>query len=127
MGVKAVLVSHSHWDREWYREFQQFRAHLVDLVDFVLDQISVPGEMELAAEGVEDTDATPPFPDATALISSFTYSSSSSCASRARSERARLFLRRCVCALLLLITVLNIATMTTHNRNQAHTNTHTHT
>lgn len=26
------------------------------LVDFVLDQISVPGEMELAAEGVEDTE-----------------------------------------------------------------------
>ncbi|MFP8874414.1 MAG: hypothetical protein VCB42_07775, partial [Myxococcota bacterium] len=42
--MKAVLVSHSHWDREWYRGFQQFRAHLVDLVDFVLDRCAAdPG------------------------------------------------------------------------------------
>lgn len=27
------LVSHTHWDREWYRTFQQFRLKLVDLVD----------------------------------------------------------------------------------------------
>jgi mannosylglycerate hydrolase len=35
--MKAILVSHSHWDREWYRTFQDFRARLVDLVDRVLD------------------------------------------------------------------------------------------
>jgi len=35
--VKAILVSHSHWDREWYRTFQDFRARLVDLVDHVLE------------------------------------------------------------------------------------------
>jgi len=34
--MKAILVSHSHWDREWYRTFQDFRSHLVDLVDRVL-------------------------------------------------------------------------------------------
>src|SRR5581483_8845778 len=33
----CVLVSHSHWDREWYRTFQAFRARLVDLLDRVLD------------------------------------------------------------------------------------------
>jgi hypothetical protein len=35
--MRAVLVSHAHWDREWYRTFQDFRARLVDLVDRVLD------------------------------------------------------------------------------------------
>ena len=24
-----VVVSHTHWDREWYLSFQQFRARLV--------------------------------------------------------------------------------------------------
>jgi mannosylglycerate hydrolase len=33
------LVSHTHWDREWYRTFQQFRLRLVHLVDGVLDQL----------------------------------------------------------------------------------------
>jgi mannosylglycerate hydrolase len=35
--MKAILVSHSHWDREWYRTFQDFRARLIDLVDHVLE------------------------------------------------------------------------------------------
>src|SRR5256712_2864149 len=35
--MKCVLVSHSHWDREWYRTYQSFRARLVDLVDRVLE------------------------------------------------------------------------------------------
>src|SRR5690606_12692412 len=30
-------VSHTHWDREWYRTFEAFRARLVDTVDRVLD------------------------------------------------------------------------------------------
>lgn len=35
--VEAVVVSHTHWDREWYLPFQQFRARLVALVDYVVD------------------------------------------------------------------------------------------
>jgi alpha-mannosidase len=35
--MDCVLVSHTHWDREWYRTFQAFRARLVDTVDTVLD------------------------------------------------------------------------------------------
>ena len=31
------LVSHTHWDREWYRSAEEFRLALVDLVDEVLD------------------------------------------------------------------------------------------
>ena len=32
-----MLVSHTHWDREWYRPFEGFRGRLVDAVDRVLD------------------------------------------------------------------------------------------
>lgn len=31
------IVSHSHWDREWYRTFEQFRAMLVNMVDDLVD------------------------------------------------------------------------------------------
>lgn len=33
------MVSHTHWDREWYRTFEAFRSHLIDTVDRVLDQL----------------------------------------------------------------------------------------
>ncbi|HVM65269.1 MAG TPA: glycosyl hydrolase-related protein [Acidimicrobiales bacterium] len=42
--VDVLLVSHTHWDREWYRTFEAFRARLVDTVDRVLDLLAVdPG------------------------------------------------------------------------------------
>jgi mannosylglycerate hydrolase len=31
------VISHTHWDREWYRPFQLFRLQLVHLVDGMLD------------------------------------------------------------------------------------------
>ena len=31
------VVSHSHWDREWYRSFEQFRAMLVAMIDDLLE------------------------------------------------------------------------------------------
>src|SRR5258708_950001 len=36
-GLRCVLVSHTHWDREWYRPFESFRGRLVDAVGRVLD------------------------------------------------------------------------------------------
>jgi alpha-mannosidase len=36
MKVRAVLLPHSHWDREWYEPFSVFRDKLVDLIDGVL-------------------------------------------------------------------------------------------
>lgn len=33
---KLHIISHTHWDREWYRTFQQFRLKLVHLVDNLL-------------------------------------------------------------------------------------------
>ena len=34
------LLVHTHWDREWYRPFSQFRARLVSLIDEVLDGVA---------------------------------------------------------------------------------------
>ncbi len=31
------LVSHTHWDREWYRPFQYFRTRLVHVLDHVME------------------------------------------------------------------------------------------
>lgn len=35
--MRVFLVSHTHWDREWYRTYQTFRARLVDAIDRVLE------------------------------------------------------------------------------------------
>ncbi|MGQ9572740.1 MAG: alpha-mannosidase [Dehalococcoidia bacterium] len=34
---QLMVVSHTHWDREWYFPFETFRARLVTLVDGLLD------------------------------------------------------------------------------------------
>ncbi len=36
-NLTAFVVPHTHWDREWYRPFQAFRARLVDVIDEVLE------------------------------------------------------------------------------------------
>jgi mannosylglycerate hydrolase len=42
--LSVMVVSHTHWDREWYRPFEAFRARLVDTIDMVLDHLAVdPG------------------------------------------------------------------------------------
>lgn len=35
--TRVFLYSHTHWDREWYKTFQEFRSDLVDLIDDLLD------------------------------------------------------------------------------------------
>ena len=40
----AFIVSHTHWDREWYLPFRRFRVHLVDVVRQVLDALEAGGE-----------------------------------------------------------------------------------
>ncbi len=35
--LAILLVPHTHWDREWYQTFQQFRIRLVQAVDKLLD------------------------------------------------------------------------------------------
>ena len=34
--LDLVVISHTHWDREWYQPFQVFRGRLVDLIDQLL-------------------------------------------------------------------------------------------
>lgn len=34
--TRILVVSHTHWDREWYLSFQQFRARLVEMMDALL-------------------------------------------------------------------------------------------
>ncbi len=33
------IISHSHWDREWYLPFESHRLRLVELIDTLLDQL----------------------------------------------------------------------------------------
>ncbi|HEY1830074.1 MAG TPA: hypothetical protein VGG38_07525 [Acidimicrobiales bacterium] len=33
---RIAIVPHTHWDREWYKSYQDFRLNLVDMVDILL-------------------------------------------------------------------------------------------
>ena len=35
--LHIIIVPHTHWDREWYQTFQQFRMRLVHAIDRLLD------------------------------------------------------------------------------------------
>ncbi len=37
---EVIAYIHTHWDREWYREFQEFRLRLIEVFDEVLDALS---------------------------------------------------------------------------------------
>ncbi|MCD6553960.1 MAG: hypothetical protein J7M16_08125 [Anaerolineae bacterium] len=37
MPKTLTIVSHTHWDREWYQPFQEYRIRLVHLMDKLLD------------------------------------------------------------------------------------------
>jgi 2-O-(6-phospho-alpha-D-mannosyl)-D-glycerate hydrolase len=39
-GYKFVVVSHSHWDREWYQTYESFRVRLVGMVDRLIDLLN---------------------------------------------------------------------------------------
>jgi mannosylglycerate hydrolase len=34
--VQSIVVSHTHWDREWYMPFQEYRIWLVEFMDDLL-------------------------------------------------------------------------------------------
>ncbi len=36
---KVIAYVHSHWDREWYREFEEFRLRLIEVFDEVLSAL----------------------------------------------------------------------------------------
>lgn len=40
VAKKSVIAYvHTHWDREWYREFEAFRLRLLKVFDNVLDML----------------------------------------------------------------------------------------
>ena len=36
---QVIAYVHTHWDREWYREFEVFRLRLLRVFDHVLDML----------------------------------------------------------------------------------------
>ena len=36
---KIIAYVHTHWDREWYREFEEFRLRLIEVVDEILERL----------------------------------------------------------------------------------------
>ena len=37
---KVIAYVHTHWDREWYREFEEFRLRLIEVVDEIINAIT---------------------------------------------------------------------------------------
>ena len=49
MKKKVIAYLHTHWDREWYREFEIFRLRLLRVFDNVLDLLEnkkIPKDIE---------------------------------------------------------------------------------
>ena len=44
MALDVHVVTHTHWDREWYHPVERFRQRLVALIDDLLDDPPAPGE-----------------------------------------------------------------------------------
>jgi 2-O-(6-phospho-alpha-D-mannosyl)-D-glycerate hydrolase len=51
LAPEILLVSHFHWDREWYRPFEVFRGMLVDAVDGVLDLLAADPGFRFVLDG----------------------------------------------------------------------------
>ncbi len=50
--TSLYLISHTHWDREWYEPFQVFRARLVECIDQVLHLFATdPGYEHFLLDG----------------------------------------------------------------------------
>lgn len=45
-GVNIYVVSHVHWDREWYMTYEQFRMRLVEVIDRLLDHFDADPEFK---------------------------------------------------------------------------------
>lgn len=48
---ELVIVPHTHWDREWYLPFQQFRLQLVGLLDELLDRMEGDPRQRFTLDG----------------------------------------------------------------------------
>lgn len=66
MSIKAHMICHTHWDREWYLTREEFRTKLVRLIDGLLDIVeSVPEYVSFMLDGqtiaIEDYLAIKPY------------------------------------------------------------------
>src|SRR5947209_7191567 len=52
--LEALLVSHTHWDREWYLPAGRFLQRLVRLIDELLDDAPAPFLLDGQAIVVDD-------------------------------------------------------------------------
>lgn len=51
MTDELVIVPHTHWDREWYLPFQQFRLQLIGLLDQVLQRMEDDPRQRFTLDG----------------------------------------------------------------------------
>ena len=48
---ETIIISHTHWDREWYLPFQLFRFRLVEMVDQLIDLGEKEREFKFMLDG----------------------------------------------------------------------------
>ncbi len=49
--LRVVIVPHTHWDREWYLTFEEFRFHLVEALDRVLSLLEGDPDYRFTLDG----------------------------------------------------------------------------
>ena len=47
MKKKVYIISHSHWDREWYMAYEQHHMRLIELIDDLLELFEVDPVLQL--------------------------------------------------------------------------------
>ena len=53
-----VVVSHTHWDREWYQPFETFRGRLVRMMDSLIELLQTDPEFKhFVLDGQSDEQA----------------------------------------------------------------------
>lgn len=51
MGLRLWVAPHTHWDREWYLPFEQFRVQLATLIDDLLEALDDDPELAFSLDG----------------------------------------------------------------------------
>jgi alpha-mannosidase len=49
--LNGFVISHTHWDREWYQPFQEFRVRLVRMMDRLLDLLASKPDFGFMLDG----------------------------------------------------------------------------
>jgi mannosylglycerate hydrolase len=39
MKKQVIAYLHTHWDREWYRTYEEFNLRLIEVMDEILDEL----------------------------------------------------------------------------------------